>query len=192
MNKQVELKSKDQLNTIIVNKNGKPYKTAIEIYWYLRSWYTPIKAKKSDGSTVNISKIYTDGIHICKKELQEKFSCGPEAIRRAIVFLEELGLVSRGFEKKGKSVNHLVLYVWKNTPNFYNKFGVTKEEVGDLQSATVHWLRHTGISDDVKRRPREHVRDDAGHNSSQTTDRYIDVDLRERHQSAKNKPIKNE
>lgn len=67
-----------------------------------------------------------------------------------------------------------------------------QEEVGDLQSATVHWLRHTGISDDVKRRPREHVRDDAGHNSSQTTDRYIDVDLRERHQSAKNKPIKNE
>ena len=66
------------------------------------------------------------------------------------------------------------------------------EEVGDLQSATVHWLRHTGISDDVKRRPREHVRDDAGHSSSQTTDRYIDVDLRERHQSAKDKPIKNE
>ncbi len=66
------------------------------------------------------------------------------------------------------------------------------EEVGDLQSATVHWLRHTGISDDVKRRPREHVRDDAGHSSSQTTDRYIDVDLRERHRSAKDKPIKNE
>lgn len=67
-----------------------------------------------------------------------------------------------------------------------------EEEVGDLHSATVHWLRHTGISDDVKRRPREHVRDDAGHSSSQTTDRYIDVDLRDRHQSAKNKPIKNE
>ncbi len=66
-----------------------------------------------------------------------------------------------------------------------------KDEVGDLQSATVHWLRHTGISDDVKRRPREHVRDDAGHSSSQTTDRYIDVNLRERHHSAKNKPIKN-
>jgi site-specific recombinase XerD len=66
------------------------------------------------------------------------------------------------------------------------------DEIGDLQSATVHWLRHTGISDDVKRRPREHVRDDAGHSSSQTTDRYIDVDLRERHQSAKDKPIKNE
>jgi len=53
----------------------------------------------------------------------------------------------------------------------------------------VHWLRHTGISDDVKRRPREHVRDDAGHSSSAITDKYIDIELRERHRSAKNKPI---
>ena len=64
-----------------------------------------------------------------------------------------------------------------------------KEEAKGLQSATVHWLRHTGISDDIKQRPREHVRDDAGHSSSVTTDRYIDVDLRERHASAKKKLI---
>jgi hypothetical protein len=63
------------------------------------------------------------------------------------------------------------------------------EEAEALNEATVHWLRHTGISEDVKRRPREHVRDDAGHNSSATTDKYIDVELRERHRSAKNKPI---
>ncbi len=63
------------------------------------------------------------------------------------------------------------------------------EESESLNEATVHWLRHTGISEDVKRRPREHVRDDAGHNSSATTDKYIDVELRERHRSAKNKPI---
>lgn len=29
-----------------------------------------------------------------------------------------------------------------------------KEEAESLLEATVHWLRHTGISDDVKRRPR--------------------------------------
>jgi site-specific recombinase XerD len=63
------------------------------------------------------------------------------------------------------------------------------EEAESLISATVHWLRHTGISDDVKRRPREHVRDDAGHSSSAITDKYIDIELRERHRSAKNKPI---
>lgn len=64
------------------------------------------------------------------------------------------------------------------------------DESETLASATVHWLRHTGISEDVKTRPREHVRDDAGHSSSAITDRYIDIELRARHASAKKKPIK--
>jgi site-specific recombinase XerD len=64
------------------------------------------------------------------------------------------------------------------------------DEAEQLQAATVHWLRHTGISEDVKFRPREHVRDDAGHGSSAITDRYIDVELRERHASARKKNIK--
>lgn len=63
------------------------------------------------------------------------------------------------------------------------------EEADNLGSATVHWLRHTGISDDVKTRPREHVRDDAGHSSSATTDRYIDVELQARYLSAQKKQI---
>lgn len=63
------------------------------------------------------------------------------------------------------------------------------EEADSLESATVHWLRHTGISDDVKHRPREHVRDDAGHGSSATTDKYIDIELKERHKSAEDKMI---
>lgn len=67
-----------------------------------------------------------------------------------------------------------------------------KEEAEQLKAATVHWLRHTGISDDVKIRPREHVRDDAGHSSSAITDRYIDIELRQRHESAKRKVIKHD
>lgn len=63
------------------------------------------------------------------------------------------------------------------------------EEAEVLRSATVHWLRHTGISDDVKIRPREHVRDDAGHSSSSITDKYIDIELQERAASAKKKVI---
>jgi integrase len=63
------------------------------------------------------------------------------------------------------------------------------EQAEALLEATVHWLRHTGISDDVKHRPREHVRDDAGHSSSATTDKYIDIQLRERHRSARHKPL---
>lgn len=65
------------------------------------------------------------------------------------------------------------------------------EEAEQLKSATVHWLRHTGISEDVKIRPREHVRDDAGHSSSAITDKYIDIELRQRHATAKKKTIKN-
>lgn len=62
-----------------------------------------------------------------------------------------------------------------------------EEDAADLRTAAVHWLRHTGISEDVKFRPREHVRDEAGHASMATTDRYIDSDLRERHASWRGK-----
>jgi len=65
-----------------------------------------------------------------------------------------------------------------------------EDDAADLKTATVHWLRHTGISEDVKFRPREHVRDDAGHSSMQTTDRYIESDLRERHQSGRSKRVR--
>ncbi|MBA55698.1 MAG: integrase [Pseudomonadales bacterium] len=65
-----------------------------------------------------------------------------------------------------------------------------EEDAAELRLATVHWLRHTGISEDVKFRPREHVRDDAGHASMATTDRYIDSDLRERHASGREKRVK--
>lgn len=65
-----------------------------------------------------------------------------------------------------------------------------EDDAADLRVATVHWLRHTGISEDVKIRPREHVRDDAGHASMATTDRYIESDRRERHASGRRKAIK--
>lgn len=65
-----------------------------------------------------------------------------------------------------------------------------KDEAEAMMDVTVHWLRHTGISDDVKIRPKEHVRDDAGHSSSAITDRYVDVELKERHKSAKRKQIR--
>lgn len=60
----------------------------------------------------------------------------------------------------------------------------------ELRASSAHWLRHTGISEDVKTRPREHVRDDAGHVSMSTTDRYVDTDRRERHASGKFKSVR--
>lgn len=61
------------------------------------------------------------------------------------------------------------------------------DEAHGLRDVTVHWLRHTGISEDVKTRPLNHVRDDAGHESIVTTNRYISSFNVERHESARNK-----
>ncbi len=65
-----------------------------------------------------------------------------------------------------------------------------RTDADDLRVATVHWLRHTGISEDVKTRPKEHVREDAGHASMATTDRYIDTEYRERHASGRKKTLR--
>lgn len=65
-----------------------------------------------------------------------------------------------------------------------------EDEAQALKVATVHWLRHTGISEDVRHRPKEHVKEDAGHASMATTERYIDTELRERHASGRHKTIK--
>lgn len=85
-------------------------------------------------------------------------------------------------------IRRLVQLCFDNAALALQQQGYT-EDADNLASATVHWLRHTGISEDVRTRPREHVRDDAGHSSSATTDRYIDVELQARHKSARKKPI---
>jgi site-specific recombinase XerD len=64
------------------------------------------------------------------------------------------------------------------------------EDALELRASSAHWLRHTGISEDVRIRPREHVRDDAGHASMATTDRYVGSDMRERHASGKKKAVR--
>jgi hypothetical protein len=96
---------------------------------------------------------------------------------------------------KGKGAIQDTTYIRKIVQNCFNKAieslekDSLREEAESLAEATVHWLRHTGISEDVKHRPKEHVRDDAGHSSSAITDKYIDIELKARHQSAKNKII---
>lgn len=68
--------------------------------------------------------------------------------------------------------------------------GMDETDAVELKESTVHWLRHTGISEDVQTRPREHVRDDAGHASMATTDRYIESNQRERHATGREKPAR--
>ncbi len=97
---------------------------------------------------------------------------------------------------KGKGAITSTTYIRKIVQRCFDRAILRLQEDGFIEDAdvlleaTVHWLRHTGISDDVKIRPREHVRDDAGHSSGAITDKYIDIELRERHATAKKKPIK--
>jgi len=88
-----------------------------------------------------------------------------------------------------RHIRKIVQHCFDQTIERLKKDGFN-EDAEILMVATVHWLRHTGISEDVKIRPREHVRDDAGHSSSAITDQYIDIELRARHASAKKKLIK--
>jgi len=96
----------------------------------------------------------------------------------------------RGGISSTRQIRNIVKNCFDQSIMHMKQKGHDDQDVELLKSATVHWLRHTGISDDVKHRPREHVRDDAGHGSSAITDKYIDVEMRERHRSAKNKTIK--
>jgi integrase len=65
-----------------------------------------------------------------------------------------------------------------------------QDEAEDLATATVHWLRHTAISNEVEFRPREHIRDDVGHENPATMEKYIDTDRVARHRSAQTKRLK--
>lgn len=106
---------------------------------------------------------------------------------------ESLPLVSKAIGKgpiEGtRHIRKIVQHCFDKTMERLKADGFV-EDAEMIMPATVHWLRHTGISEDVKIRPREHVRDDAGHSSSAITDQYIDIELRARHASAKKKLIK--
>jgi len=57
------------------------------------------------------------------------------------------------------------------------------DEAEQLSAATVHWLRHTSVSEQVKIRDKHHVQQDVGHRDSKTTDHYIDTFDSDRHSS---------
>ena len=64
-------------------------------------------------------------------------------------------------------------------------------DAAEMRAMSPHSLRHTGISHDINlhRRPLSHVQADAGHDSIDTTSRYLHTTRTERHESAANKPI---
>jgi DNA-binding transcriptional regulator YhcF (GntR family) len=138
-----DLNRKSQLHSVIINSKGNPDYLAINIYYdTLRSWHTPNKMKRHDGVVVNISKLKTKGIYLSYKELAKTHGCSTETIRRKLVKIENLGLIQRSYQHKEtvttKSYNQLIVYVWKQTPYFYNKHGIEQSEVPVIKPQTNH------------------------------------------------------
>ena len=145
--------NKEQLNTIITNKDGTPDYLAINIYFdTLRSWYNPKIGYKKDGNLYHINKLKTPGIFLNYARLAEIHGCSKETVRQKIVKLEHLGLVHRSFQHKEtsttKSYNGLIAYVWKDTPYFYNPMGIDSNQVFELTPQTNHEYieRRYGVS----------------------------------------------
>jgi DNA-binding transcriptional regulator YhcF (GntR family) len=142
-NKFFNLSRKSQLHSIITNDRGSPDYLAINIYYdTLRSWYTPNKLKNSDGKILETSKLKTKGIYLSYKKLAKAHGCSLETIRRKLVKLEKLGLIQRSYQHKEtvttKSYNQLIVYVWKQTPYFYNKHGIEQSKIPKLKPQTNH------------------------------------------------------
>jgi hypothetical protein len=138
-----ELRTKSQLNKIIVGTSSKPDHLAINIYWdTLRSWYNPNKTYRKDGNVLHIKKLKTKGIYLKYLKLSDIHGVSKETIRKKIVKLEQLGLINRSFQHKEtvttNSYNQLIIYVWRNTPYFFNTLGIDKEEITSLNPQTNH------------------------------------------------------
>ena len=143
LNKPTQLKRKAQLHKIITNNNNSPDYLAINLYFdTLRSWYTPMKQHNKDGSFVLVQKLKTKGIYLNYSQLAQAHGCSAETIRRKLVKLEQLGLVQRSFKHKStvttKSYNQLIVYVWKQTPHFFNEYGVDRASVAKIKPQTNH------------------------------------------------------
>ncbi|MGL4473875.1 MAG: tyrosine-type recombinase/integrase, partial [Shewanella sp.] len=67
------------------------------------------------------------------------------------------------------------------------------EDARQIANMSAHNIRHTGITHDINinRRPLSHVQADAGHDSIDTTSKYLHTSQVERHQSAYGKVMDN-
>lgn len=132
------LRSQVQLREILINSRKQVYTNAVALYWHLRSYYRPIKGIKKGGGRFSMDRMHTDGLHLDRARLAEELKCSKRTISKALDILERFGLIVRNYETKGKSVNHLVIYLLKNTPHFYNEFGVSDDQIPELNPHTNH------------------------------------------------------
>jgi site-specific recombinase XerD len=149
------------------------------------SWWFKVVGKGNKVRSIAVS----DDMLSALKRYREKLNLTalPSPSEKVFLLQKEKG---KGAMTDSRHIRRLIQYCFDKTVDRLreNKF---LSDAGALESATVHWLRHTGISDDINKRERPiaHVRDDAGHSSSAITDRYNDIELSERYKSAKQKKL---
>jgi hypothetical protein len=136
------LTKKDELNKIILDSRGNPDVLAINLYWdEFRSWYNPKKIHTS-SKIIKIPKLYKYGVYASYRELAKKYGVTENTIRRKLVKLEELGLLSRDFytNKQAKKIlyNQLIIYIWQQTPWFFNPIGLDRMFIEELTPSTNH------------------------------------------------------
>ncbi|WP_396586546.1 tyrosine-type recombinase/integrase [Bermanella sp. R86510] len=148
-----------------------------------RNWWFHVVGKGNKSRMVTVSNDMLEALKRYRQWLN--LSPLPTADERTPLISKIHG---RGAVTSTRQIRNLVQICFDKA---YDNLVAKGQELdaAELKAATVHWLRHTGISEDVKFRPREHVKEDAGHSSMATTDKYIDSELRERHASAINKKI---
>lgn len=140
---QIVLKSKEQFGNILKNffNLKKRDLLAENIFWHdLRSMYYGKLAHCKGNKAEFLRKLHTDGIHLkCIKELADKYGVHHKTVRKKIKMFEDMGVLLRGYDHKGRSVNHPILYILKYTPFYYNPYGTTLKEIGEIKN-------HTGVS----------------------------------------------
>lgn len=89
-----------------------------------------------------------------------------------------------------RQIRELIYQVFAKAADMAMEDGLLTDSYA-IREMSPHALRHTGISHDVNQnqRPLTHVRDDAGHDSLDTTSKYIHTSRVERHQTARDKEI---
>ncbi|WP_434668182.1 tyrosine-type recombinase/integrase [Aeromonas sp. NJAU223] len=89
-----------------------------------------------------------------------------------------------------RQLRELVMAVLEQAAHLAEQDGFA-QDAAEMRSLTPHSIRHTGITHDINLngRPLSHVQADAGHDSIDTTSKYLHTGHSERHESANLKPL---
>ncbi len=169
-----------------ISQNDKSYKPMNLFYRDSKQrWWFEAHGKGNKLRNVAVPDSMIEGLKRYRKVLGLAALPTPDDLSPLVPKLRGLGGL------QARQIRSLVSDMFGYAIDALIRDGLT-DDANNMRQATVHWLRHTSISDDVIKRPSAHVRDDVGHANIATTSLYIDVLDEKRHESAKDKKLKQE